>query len=577
MIDWLPGASLSDPAAQWLFDTLLATSLLMALVLMLRRPVAHFFGPQIAYLLWAVPFARLFLPPVTRIIEVPAAPSGEPVMAMPVVADPQWVSGGAEIAAAPASVSIDWLMIALVAWLGGALLFLLSHLAAYAQNRRELLADAVPLGRHGNSELVEIAGISGPFAFGLIRRYIALPIGFDRQYDPVERELALAHESAHHRRGDLWANFAGLGMLSLHWFNPIAWHAWRAFRFDQEAACDAGVIRACNAPERAAYARAIAKAATGQMLVFASPLNPKEKIVERLKIMKTRDRSNTRKWLGGGMIGVALVSALGLTATVTYALQPVEPAEPPAVAAVPLPPSAVAEVPEVPAVPAVPEISWEDGRHVVRIERDGKKMILKSDKEMSQDEIDRMVRKFDDQDGKFDLEFDGDVRAFARSSADDGKDSDGKVRKHRRVQIVGPDGHNSLMHEGKHGEWDFEFGDGSGKIKFEDCTKAGANASFVTKDEIRDGKTVTTRLVSCDEAFPDKLKILEFTEKGLADAFKHLEGTRILVGKDFAFSERAQAEARAELEREMENLRKELDEVRRELKQLRKERARTTS
>src|SRR5690606_34106632 len=42
----------------WLLDTLLYTGVLIALVLVLRRPVSRHFGPQIAYALWGLPFLR---------------------------------------------------------------------------------------------------------------------------------------------------------------------------------------------------------------------------------------------------------------------------------------------------------------------------------------------------------------------------------------------------------------------------------------------------------------------------------------------------------------------------------------
>ena len=48
----------------WLIDTALYTALLIALVLVLRRPVARHFGPGMAYALWALPLLRLFLPPL---------------------------------------------------------------------------------------------------------------------------------------------------------------------------------------------------------------------------------------------------------------------------------------------------------------------------------------------------------------------------------------------------------------------------------------------------------------------------------------------------------------------------------
>ena len=52
----------------WLTDTLLYTGVLIAVVLILRRPFSRWFGPQFAYALWALPALRLLLPPV----ELPA-------------------------------------------------------------------------------------------------------------------------------------------------------------------------------------------------------------------------------------------------------------------------------------------------------------------------------------------------------------------------------------------------------------------------------------------------------------------------------------------------------------------------
>ena len=48
-----------------LLETLVWTGALIAAVLMLRRPVTRYFGPQVAYALWLLPFARLVLPPLT--------------------------------------------------------------------------------------------------------------------------------------------------------------------------------------------------------------------------------------------------------------------------------------------------------------------------------------------------------------------------------------------------------------------------------------------------------------------------------------------------------------------------------
>ena len=82
-------------------------------------------------------------------------------------------------------------------------------------------------------------------------------------YGKRERRLVLEHELAHHRSGDLVANLFAFVLLCLQWFNPLAWMAHAAFRFDQEAACDARVLDKAAAADRASYGRAIARPLRG--------------------------------------------------------------------------------------------------------------------------------------------------------------------------------------------------------------------------------------------------------------------------------------------------------------------------
>ncbi|MFX7620664.1 M56 family metallopeptidase, partial [Acinetobacter baumannii] len=85
-------------------------------------------------------------------------------------------------------------------------------------------------------------------------------------YDADERSLALEHELAHHDGGDLIANWVALAVLAAHWFTPIAWYSFRAFRADQELACDARVLARRDPALRHAYGRAIVKSAQGGLL-----------------------------------------------------------------------------------------------------------------------------------------------------------------------------------------------------------------------------------------------------------------------------------------------------------------------
>ncbi|MCO5791199.1 MAG: hypothetical protein HEQ21_00090 [Blastomonas sp.] len=566
---------------QWLVETLIVTAALMALVLVLRRPVARHFGAEIAYLLWAIPLARLFMPPVVQTIEVPvSAPSaqdmpGTAAMAMPVTDIASPVDAMPEPAFANGLlVDADWFAIGVTIWLCGAAIFLIAQLSAYLQNRRELLEDAVEVSRMDDIRVIEIAGIAGPFAFGLWRRYIALPIGFTQAYNPMERELALAHERSHHRAGDLWANFAALAMLSLHWFNPVAWMAWRAFRFDQEAACDARVLRRRSSAERTAYARAIAKAATGHTLAFASPLNPKEKIVERLKIMKQQDTSRTRKWLGGTLIGSGLITAMAMTATVSYAVQPVSSPDAPRAPQAPLAPEApdaadAWAAPEAPDAPIPPVI--KDGVYIYTVKRGDNTVTLRLDGPTSRAEIDSRVAEAEASRAmaEADLAVAQSDRAIAAadamSAATEARATAMDRAERNRAHAIDR-AQRMIVRTGSPENYVIEMGKGHKlRVRTNDCNGKPKSAAFMTHTETRNGNVTRTKVVTCGQVMPNEAEILANIEKGMAEARRSMEVARAEVRSNKWLSDEDRAEALRGLDEGMRELRADLAEARRDL------------
>lgn len=571
--EWLAFESLSDfahgVAGQWLVDTLIVTAALMALVLVLRRPVAKHFGAELAYALWLVPLARLFMPPLTRTIEIPvSAPAAPQVADTGAAIIPAAVAAATPTADAMPEPSLvqslladaDWFAIGVTVWLCGAAIFLIAQLSAYLQNRRELLEDAVEVTRIDNIRVIEIAGISGPFAFGLWQRYIALPIGFTRDYNPVERELALAHERSHHRAGDLWANFAALAMLSLHWFNPIAWMAWRAFRFDQEAACDARVLRRRTSAERQAYARAIAKAATGHTLAFASPLNPKEKIVERLKIMKQSETSKGRKWLGGSLIGGGLVTAMAMTATVSYAVQPVEPESPEA----PVAPDA----PDAPAAPEAPSVEVDNGVYVYKLRReDGKQVVLRLNRPARQKELDRMAADAERSRADADRAVAEADRAVAEADRAAAQAEWAASEAERRSARAMAHASRVVVRRGSPGDNVIELGDGhSIRIQTADCEGKAKSASFMTQTETKNGSVTRTKVVTCGQVMPDEAEIARQIERGMIEGRKGIERARAEIRRNPNLSAEDRAEALRGLDEGMREMRASLAEARRDLR-----------
>ncbi len=330
----------------WLLGTLLATSGLILLVLLIREPVRRHFGARVAYGLWLIPAARLLMPTITHTVERPVIMTVSPrLMSSQVSIEPMLLAK-----VAPPETSLieqmgGWPTILLTLWLGVAIGLFVARMKAFRLERSAILAEATEIGRIGSIRLVRSPEVSGPLAFGVFNRVIAVPADFERLFDQYERHLALEHEIAHHRSGDLVANFFAFVLLCLQWFNPLAWVAHAAFRFDQEAACDARVLDKAKAYDRADYGRAIAKAASGRALLFASALDRRKTLHRRLKSMLSNPTAG-RRLAGRLMVVLAVAVALPLTASraISYVdvpvpapQEPLSPAAPAVAAAVPAP------------------------------------------------------------------------------------------------------------------------------------------------------------------------------------------------------------------------------------------------
>lgn len=314
---------------QWFAETSLAVSALIIAVLFLRRFVADRFGAEAAYLLWLAPVIRLFMP------ELSVLPhewrSAAPMLA---TRDGDFVYAGAEFVFSPAAAvatPADISLIAFAVWLFGAVAFLGVQLLAQRRFMKKVLAASVEPPADIRAEALVIADRSGlraaptiriaddnigPLIAGLSRPTIILPRDFASAWTSVERQLAFAHEYAHLRRGDLWMNLAALGFRAAQWPNPLAHAAFRAFQTDQEAACDASVMKRArgDASLAHAYGAALLKSA---MRGFASPatsLAMSSHLKERLMLLKSKP-----KFAGASAraIAAALVIA-GVAASASY-------------------------------------------------------------------------------------------------------------------------------------------------------------------------------------------------------------------------------------------------------------------
>ena len=380
----------------WAVEALIASTLLMMVVLLIRASARRQFGPQLAYMLWALPVLRLILPPLPTAWQAlaasPIARAGDTITIL--VLDP---AAAAVTGTAPAFSTTAFAttpvatgaapgigLVLAVLWIVGATVFFGWHLIRHTQFCRRMIATADMVDAIDGVRVIETDAAPGPLAFGLVRRYVAFPRDIDDRYDADERALALAHEIGHHQRGDLIANWIALVVLALHWFNPVAWRAFRAFRADQELANDARVLAGRSPIDRHHYACAIVKAAHGGAVSAACHLHTIDDLKGRLKMLTTSRTSRRRLVAGTACVSVLAATGLALTASGTSAAAAIttrvsETIVGSAVQMPPAPPAppAALDAPSPPAAPAraiSDEAAKTTVKHVVvkRVGKDGK-------------------------------------------------------------------------------------------------------------------------------------------------------------------------------------------------------------
>ena len=220
-------------------------------------------------------------------------------------------------------------------WLAGMLVLALRGIAGYWRLRRSVaLACKAPDGCYGG------ACVAAPFTLGILRPRIYLPDSLQG----AARQAVLLHEQTHIRRGDPLTKPLFYAAVCLHWFNPLAWLAFRGFERDMEAACDEAAVQGRPLPERSAYCETLLQfAVQGQRvpgsLTFGQG-SVKSRIVHLLHYRR----------LGAGALAVC-VAVVGLCLAACMVRPQVEdaPAAPPATAetAEPTPTPAPTSVPAV--------------------------------------------------------------------------------------------------------------------------------------------------------------------------------------------------------------------------------------
>ncbi|MGH8158938.1 MAG: M56 family metallopeptidase [Rhodanobacter sp.] len=294
--------------------------------------------------------------------------------------------------------SFPWRSFVVTLWLVGLLVQLLL-VARQWLKARHVLRESTPLhdealqaqcsqqarmlGLHRCPQLRVSHAIASPQVTGLWRAAILLPA--NQILTPEESSMALAHELAHLRRGDLWLGWAPAIAQQLFFFHPLVAWAMREYALHREAACDAQVLQQHRAAPQD-YGRMLLRLGVAHPmhsgLAGASPTF--QNLKRRLTMLQqsvNHSQLRTRGWWL--VVLIALVGALPYRVTATAAAAqavtqagnlpampplPPEPPLPPPSAPPVMPPLPPAPPPPPPAPPAPPHLTTGFSAHHIQIE-----------------------------------------------------------------------------------------------------------------------------------------------------------------------------------------------------------------
>lgn len=147
-------------------------------------------------------------------------------------------------------------------------------------------------------------GIATPFIIGVFKPKIVLPSSIDAE----QAKYVTAHEKAHLKRFDHLQKLLGYVLLTIHWFNPICWIAYKLFCADIELACDEKVIKEFDTDDKKQYSKTLFELSVSRKTVYSYPLAFGEVAVKD----RIRNILNYKK-PGFWIIAVSVVAAVLLT------------------------------------------------------------------------------------------------------------------------------------------------------------------------------------------------------------------------------------------------------------------------
>lgn len=185
-------------------------------------------------------------------------------------------------------------------WLAGIAVMLIYSLVCYVRLNATLKAS---LQKEDNLWVCD--EIQTPFILGLVRPRIYMPSFVEEEQIPY----IVAHEKEHLKYRDHWWKPLGFAILSLHWFNPLAWISYVLLCRDIELACDERVIQSMDDMEKKNYSKSLLLCSNVRHIISACPVAFGEiGVKERIKSIVNYKKPAV--WVAGIGILVCIIIAI---------------------------------------------------------------------------------------------------------------------------------------------------------------------------------------------------------------------------------------------------------------------------
>jgi len=146
----------------------------------------------------------------------------------------------------------------------------------------------LPIALPNKLSVYQSDDIKSPMLLGILNPRLLLPNNYRSQFTKDQLKLVLEHEVCHFKRLDNLTNLVSVLLLSMCWFNPLAWVGYASFRRHQEIACDYVVLANKAVSQRIEYSKALVSCideSQGRLTIYSNYYQ-RNTMFKRINILK---------------------------------------------------------------------------------------------------------------------------------------------------------------------------------------------------------------------------------------------------------------------------------------------------